>query len=253
LYEYGARWYDPAIGRFIGVDPIADQFPWVSTYNYAENEPIANIDLHGLQKVSVHLAGTITYRDPQSNKSYTGHLTAAVLMDQGNNDQINFGISLDGRSVGGQYNSDGGFELGVGDSEFSNQVVKTIQSGEKAGIGLPGGIAGDFLDDSANKILEGISDDNSELKNLNLKVGAKALEMMASDISSGDVKVRYSRDGATEIANNGNGNYKRKLTNKFSLFPKENLNFSINENASFEGKVLIQYTQQKCLENCNNE
>ncbi len=51
LYAYGFRMYDPAIGRFTGVDPISDQFPWVSTYNYAENEPIANIDLHGLQRI----------------------------------------------------------------------------------------------------------------------------------------------------------------------------------------------------------
>jgi len=51
-YAYGARFYDPVIARFTGVDPIADRFPWVSTYNYAENEPIANIDLHGLQKLS---------------------------------------------------------------------------------------------------------------------------------------------------------------------------------------------------------
>ena len=51
LYDYGARWYDPAVGRFTGVDPSAEEFPWVSTYNYAENEPVANIDLHGLQKV----------------------------------------------------------------------------------------------------------------------------------------------------------------------------------------------------------
>jgi RHS repeat-associated protein len=51
-YAYGARYYDPALGRFTGVDPISDRFPHVSTFNYAENEPIANIDLHGLQKVS---------------------------------------------------------------------------------------------------------------------------------------------------------------------------------------------------------
>ena len=41
--------YDAVLGRFTGVDPISDQFPWVSTFNYAENEPVANIDLHGLQ------------------------------------------------------------------------------------------------------------------------------------------------------------------------------------------------------------
>ena len=51
LYAYGARYYDPTLGRFTGVDPIADQFAWVSEYNYAENEPVAHIDLHGLQKV----------------------------------------------------------------------------------------------------------------------------------------------------------------------------------------------------------
>ena len=32
------------------VDPISDQFPWVSTFNYAENEPVGHIDLWGLQK-----------------------------------------------------------------------------------------------------------------------------------------------------------------------------------------------------------
>ena len=41
--------YDASIARCTGVDPIADQFAWVSPFNYAENEPIAHIDLHGLQ------------------------------------------------------------------------------------------------------------------------------------------------------------------------------------------------------------
>jgi len=50
LLDYGWRWYDPVVGRFTGVDPIANQFPHVSPFNYAENEPIAHIDLWGLQK-----------------------------------------------------------------------------------------------------------------------------------------------------------------------------------------------------------
>ena len=56
-YFYGARMYDPAVGRFTGVDPIADQFAFVSVYNYAENTPINAIDLHGLQAFFVHGTG----------------------------------------------------------------------------------------------------------------------------------------------------------------------------------------------------
>jgi len=47
--HYGFRMYDSAIARFTGVDPIADQFAHLSVYNYADNSPISNIDLHGLQ------------------------------------------------------------------------------------------------------------------------------------------------------------------------------------------------------------
>ncbi|MEL7146958.1 MAG: DUF6443 domain-containing protein, partial [Bacteroidota bacterium] len=47
--DFGLRFYDPAVGRFICTDPIAEDFHWVSPYNYAENSPIANIDLWGLQ------------------------------------------------------------------------------------------------------------------------------------------------------------------------------------------------------------
>ena len=49
-YHYGARFYDPAIGRFPSVDPIIEKFPHVTPYNYAESSPVSNIDLWGLQK-----------------------------------------------------------------------------------------------------------------------------------------------------------------------------------------------------------
>ena len=57
--HYGFRMYDASIGRFTGVDPISDQFPHVSTFNYAENGPISNIDLWGLQAVFFQIAGRI--------------------------------------------------------------------------------------------------------------------------------------------------------------------------------------------------
>jgi RHS repeat-associated protein len=63
LYDYGARWYDAALGRFVGVDPISAQFSHVSTFNYAENEPVGSIDLWGLQRLKVSsLGGQFFYR-----------------------------------------------------------------------------------------------------------------------------------------------------------------------------------------------
>src|SRR5690606_11372473 len=35
LYDYKKRFYDPSLGRFISVDPLAGQFPWWTPYQFA--------------------------------------------------------------------------------------------------------------------------------------------------------------------------------------------------------------------------
>jgi len=48
-YDYGARWYDPAVGRFTGVDPLADHPNQVdkSPFAYSWNNPILYKDPDG--------------------------------------------------------------------------------------------------------------------------------------------------------------------------------------------------------------
>lgn len=49
-YDYGFRIYNPAIAKFLSVDPLTKGYPWYTPYQFAGNIPIAAIDLDGLEQ-----------------------------------------------------------------------------------------------------------------------------------------------------------------------------------------------------------
>ncbi len=57
-YDYGARYYDAALGRFTTVDPLAEKYYGINPYAYCLNNPIKYVDTDGkLPRIFVERKG----------------------------------------------------------------------------------------------------------------------------------------------------------------------------------------------------
>ena len=115
-YDYGARYYDPVVGRFTGVDPLAEMMPSYSPYAYTFNNPMIHTDPTGMA--------------PKRRTVFDLHA------EQTGQEDISEGMAFKNRSEGASSSSDGtnsgsGSSSGSGNSSGDgggNPIMQNIQS-----------------------------------------------------------------------------------------------------------------------------
>ncbi len=80
--DYGLRIYNPRIGKFLSLDPLSQNYPMLTPYQFASNRPIDGIDLDGAEflqylsknQYSVSLYRLNTYEKVVSNYKLATHI-----------------------------------------------------------------------------------------------------------------------------------------------------------------------------------
>ncbi|MDD2963537.1 MAG: DUF6443 domain-containing protein [Bacteroidales bacterium] len=129
-YDYGARFYDPVVGRFTTLDRFSEKFYESSPYQYAAGNPVKYIDLNG-DSIVISIHSSVINADGSSTIK---------------SEDYYYGMDSDGKY--GFIGSDG--KQYSGDNSFVKQVASALndlKSGGSVGESLVSDIG-----NSANKV-----------------------------------------------------------------------------------------------------
>lgn len=105
-YDYGARFYDPAVCRWLIQDPLAEEYYSITPYSYVANNPIMFIDPNGMYLwiPEVDDEGEVNYIAEEGDNAETLAKQYTITEDQalmiiGHGNDLETGTKISGEKV----------------------------------------------------------------------------------------------------------------------------------------------------------
>jgi RHS repeat-associated protein len=227
--DFGARIYDPRLGRWLATDPLAGEYVDVSPYNFALNSPIMFLDPDG-REVHIHISnqkvGTVQIRLIGSENVKGAPATVAVSMyrmtvtDDVSGKSTSYLVTRDAPVISG-VNGNGTFEVvnTTFEPASNNQEFVGIPAEYPSGTGLLSlTFAEKQSNGSTNRTLNAVDNPyadrqvSDEAKGVSIHVGGEYTAADGSQRVTGSLGC-FTLCGADE-GNAGNQAFKKDIENR---------------------------------------